>query len=134
MANPTCTVSSFLSGTACFNNFTFSERASLWIYYAAQELEALGGTDYRDELGSGGTLQAAAVCFKNLTGNPFVAPSPYYLLIAANNAETAGASPVTSVSDLAIAIECNKNFTEADKAAQMLYLSCELGTHKDYPQ
>jgi len=129
MATPVCTVSSFIAGTPCYQNFNSHQRASIWIYYAAAELEAIGGTDYRDELGSGGQLESDSTCFKNLPGNPFVSPSIYYLLIGLNNAVAAGASVADTNSDLASAIACNQNFPEADLAAQMLLLTCLLGAH-----
>ena len=132
MANPTCTRDSFVAGTACFKNFNFQERASILIYLNAIELAELGGTDYT--LGSGGTLEDAAQCLVNLAGNPFVSPSVYYLLVAANNATAAGATIPATQAAYAEAIACNKLFSMADLAAQMLHLACSLGVHKTFPQ
>jgi hypothetical protein len=126
---PTCTKAAFIAGTACYRNFSAQERASIQIYFNALELEAIGGTDYRDGLGSGGTLENAAICYRDFVDNIFQAPTPYALLVAYNNAVAAGASPADTVSALATAIACNKNFPEADLAAQQLQLLCELGQH-----
>ena len=124
---PTCTRDSFAANSACYRNFSFQMRASIQIYYNSLELAAVGGTSYT--LGSGGTLEAAARCLTGLTGNPFVAPSVYYLEIHYNNAVAAGASPASTPATLATAIACNANFSEADLAAQMLHLTCSLGKH-----
>lgn len=132
MANPTCTRATFVSGSPCYKNFNFQERASILIYYNSLELAALGGTSYT--LGSGGTLEAAAQCLVNLAANPFVSPSVYYLLVAYNNAVSAGAVPASTQSALATAIACNKLFSSADLAAQMLHLACSLGRHAAFPQ
>lgn len=134
MANPTCTVASFTAGAACFKPYGAAQRQSILVYYLTQELAANGGTDYTAQLGSGGTLEAAALCFRNLPWES-CPPSVYELLIAYNNAISAGASAAAAGSDaLEVAIQCNKNFPEADKSAQILFLYCSLGRHADYPQ
>jgi len=134
LANPTCSVDSLIAGAACFKIYGTSERQSIQIYYNAAELAANGGTNYNAQLGSGGTLEAAATCYKNLT-REWCPPNEYDLVLAYNNAVSAGASVGAAGSDtLEIAIQCNKNFQPADKAAQILYLTCLLGRHSDYPQ
>lgn len=132
MANPSCSKALFAAGTACYRNFNAHERASIKIYFNALELAANGGTSYT--LGSGGTLEAAAICYRDFDDNIFQAPTPCALLIAYNNAVSAGAAPASTQALLATAIACNKNFPEADLAAQMLQLECALGRHADYPQ
>lgn len=126
---PTCTRSSLVAGSPCYKNFNRSERASILIYYNALELAEIGGTDYTDELGGSGTLETDSMCLRDLPEQPYTPPTIYELLIAYNNAVAAGATPVTDPSDLAAAIACNKNFPMADKAAQMLWLLCQLGHH-----
>ena len=126
---PTCTKAAFTAGTACYRNFSAQERASIQIYFNALELAAVGGTDYTAELGSGGQLEADSICYRDFVDNIFQAPTPYALLVAYNNAVAAGATPAATVPLLAAAIACNKNFPEADLAAQQLQLLCKLGKH-----
>jgi len=133
MANPVCTVASLSSGAVCYKNYEMSERFAIMVYYMAAELAANGGTSYT--IGSGGTLEDASVCYKNLTYQEYCVPSVYMLLIAYNNAVSAGASVAAGGSEeLATAIQCNKNFPPGDHAAQILFLTCALGRHADYPQ
>jgi len=132
VANPECSKALFSAGAACYRNFNARERASIQIYFNSLELAANGGTSYT--LGSGGTLEAASICYRDFDDNTFQAPTPYALLVAYNNAVSAGATPASTVSALATAIACNKNFPEADLAAQQLQLLCALGRHADYPQ
>ena len=135
MANPTCTVDTFVTAARCFKTFDAASRMSLLIYFNALELAAIGRTNYNGQLGNNGTLENDSKCYRNLgDDNPAQVPSPYDLVIASNAATTAGATVPTSTSDLAAAIACNKNFSTADKAAQMLNLACKLGVHKNYPQ
>lgn len=129
---PVCTREELSEAAACFKNFNLSDRASLLIYFNALELAALDGTDYTDELGSGGQLDLDAVCFMALE-NPAHVPSLPFLVISANNATNAGATVPTDTAELATAIQCNKNFTMDHKAAQQLLLACELGYHTGLP-
>ncbi len=133
MAAPVCTVASFTTGIACFKNFALEDRKSILIYLNAIELAAIGGTNYNAQLGSGGTLMTAATCYLNL--NLLTCPPALeYLVIAYNNAVNAGGAPVSTSTALASAIACNKNFTPGQHDAQLLYLACQLGSHKAYPQ
>ena len=133
MAVPVCTVSSLVEAAACYKNFNSEERKSLLIYFNVLELAAIGGTNYSAQLGGGGTLQDAALCYRHLD-NPTCPPSAFKLVLAYNNALSAGAVPATTNDLLAAAIACNVDFSMADKAAQLLFLECSLGTHMDYPQ
>lgn len=135
MAIPICTVDSLATGAACFANYRSNERYAIQIYYNAIELSLLGGPNYVAQMGSGGELESAAVCYMNLPlleANP---PTAYDLLIAYNNAVNVGGAPAAAGSTaLAEAIQCNKNFSPAQHAAQLLFLQCSLGSHADYPQ
>jgi len=126
---PECTIDTFFTGQACFIPFAGSEDLkSILIYLSAVELAAVGGTDYTEELGSGGDLMADATCFLNLDLQTCLPPIPY-LVVAYNNAVAAGGSPVSSRTELATAIACNKNFTPGQHDAQLLWLTCQLGSH-----
>lgn len=126
---PECSRTAFVNGSYCFKNFNRSERASILIYYNAAELVQIGGTNYTNQLGSGQTLSLDSVCLMTLPDNPYCPPTIYDLYIAYNNAVASGASVVSSPSDLATAIACNKNFPLADKNAMILWLTCSLGEH-----
>jgi hypothetical protein len=125
---PECSVDSILTAQACFKNFNSEERKSLLIVFNAFELAAAGGTDYTEQLGSGGTLMDDATCYLNLDLETCPPPLPY-LVFAYNNAVAAGATPPSTTVAQATAIECNKNFTPAQKDAQLAWLACQLGSH-----
>jgi len=130
---PVCTNDSIFTGQACFIPFAGSEDLkSILIYLNAVELAAVGGTNYLDELGSGGALMDDATCFLNLDLQTCLPPIPY-LVIAYNNALNAGGAPVSSRTDLAAVIACNKNFTPGQHDAQLLWLACQLGYHTGLP-
>ena len=131
MSAPVCTVDNFATAITCYKNFTLEQRKAILIYFNSLELAAIGGTSYT--LGSEGTLQEAAKCYKNLN---LQSPHPdlEYLVIAYNNAVNAGATPASTPETLAEAIACNRLFSPADHAAQQLLLTCQLGYHADYPQ
>lgn len=131
MAAPTCSVSSFTTSGACYKNFSLEDRKSILIYFNSLELAAIGGTSYT--LGGGGTLMPAATCYLNLLVESQTPPIPY-LVMAYNNAVNAGAAPATPGSGLEAAIACNSDFSPAQKAAQLILLTCQLGSHKAYPQ
>lgn len=134
MANPSCSRDTFVAASSCLQNFNASERTSLLIYFNALELAAIGGTNYNSGLGSGGTLETAARCLRDLPGLTAPVPTVWDLVVAKNSATSAGASVPSTNLLLATAIQCNVNFPMADKAAQILQLTCQLGRHKSYPQ
>jgi hypothetical protein len=126
---PECTNDTIFTGQACFVPFAGTDDLkSILIYLNAVELAAIGGTNYLEGLGSGGTLMADATCLLNLDLQTCLPPIPY-LVIAYNNAVAAGGSPVSSRTELAEVIACNKNFTPGQKDAQLLWLTCQLGHH-----
>jgi len=136
MANPVCTVASLTAAAACFATLPSNQRYAAKVFYNSRELQALGGTDYTLQLGSGGQLEADAVCYMNLPLLEAQVPTAYDLVIALNNAVNVGAflafPPTSDLFNAAIA--CNKNFSPAQHAAQLLLLQCLLGSHKAYPQ
>lgn len=126
---PLCTPAAFAAGVACFRNFNTRERTAILIYYMVKELAVIGGPDFSEELGPGGTLAQAAACFRTLFDNPYQPPSIYYLYIAQGNALEAGATLATGQAALALAIRCLKNYPAADLNAMLLALTCYLGAH-----
>ncbi len=111
-----------------------AQRLSALIYLNVLELAQIGGTDYRGQLGPGGTLENDSKCYKNLSlDNEAWTPGFPWLVIAAQNVGNAGAAVPTQTA-IVEAIKCNVNFPSADKMAQLLNLQCKLGVHKAYPQ
>lgn len=138
MAAPVCSVAQFTSSTIapCLKLLTHPQRLSALIYFNALELLAIGGTDYTAQLGHAGLLMSDSECFHQQLAfeNTICSPTVPYLVIAYNNATNAGAVPAATPNTITAAIACNVDFTPDQKAAQLLLLTCSLGTHKAYPQ
>lgn len=134
MARPSdtaCTRETFTEDVACLQIFNQNQRKALLIYFNVLELAALGGTDYTDELGSGGELSEDAKC--NVTLLPDQKELAL-LLVNQNNATDAGATVPTSKDALAAAIACLENQDDAMLDAMLLFVQCQLGRHAAYPQ
>lgn len=96
-----------------------------------QELNALGGTNYLDQLGPAGTLNTAATAYKTMGLEQREIAK---LVILADNADSAGATPPSTKDAMATAIVCLKNFTVDDLDRMELLLMCLLGRHAAMPQ
>jgi hypothetical protein len=134
MARPSetaCTRATFTEDVACLKTFNRHQRRALLIYFGALELAALGGEDYTEELGPGGTLATDSACNLTLDENQ---QNLAHLLIAQNNATDAGATVPSTKSDLAEAIACLQDQPPAMLDAMWLTVSCALGRHAAYPQ
>jgi hypothetical protein len=131
VANPTCTRDEFVSKFACYKNLDAQERQALKLYLNVLELAAIGGTDYTAELGPGGDLNADAIEFNRMTSLELELSE---LVVAANNATSAGATVSSDIQELANAIKCLKNFDMRTLANMQLLVDCQLGVHKAYPQ
>lgn len=131
MANPTCDRETLVAGYACYQNLNPKEVQALTVYLKAQELAAIGGEDYTEELGPSGTLNADAAEYKTLL--PWQIDMAM-LTVLTNNAEAAGATISDDIQVIAQEIECLKNFDSKTLDQMNLLLTCQLGVHKDYPQ
>ncbi len=100
------------------------------IYFNVIELAALGGTDYREEMGPSGDLAEDSAC--NLTLDP-TQRELALLLVNKNNADDAGSVPATNTL-LAEAIACLSNQPPAMLESMLLTVQCQLGRHAAYPQ
>lgn len=140
MSAPVCTVAQFTSSTiaASLGAMSRPQRLAAVIYFNALELTAIGGTNYSSNLGTSGSLMAAAKCIhQQLVEQGLITiqyPSIAQGVIAYNNAVNAGGAPASDVNLLSAAIVCLVNFTDAQKMAQYILLQCALGSHKAYPQ
>ncbi len=131
MANPTCTRATLISGGACFNKTVFSsqQQAALRVYFDLLQLAANGGTDY-----------SAAIATLNLDATNLACgmqPDNFdtsELVIAYNNAVSAGATVPTARADLGAAIKCLENYDSFQLKQMQLLLYCKLGRGADYPQ
>ncbi len=133
MARPSelaCTLANLTEGPACFKNYTSHQRHALMVYFMVLELAALGGTDYRLQIGPDGTLADNSACLDTLDqGKKDLA----LLLIYQQNADDAGAT-IPDAADLGEAIKCLENRTPGMLKAMALNLTCALGRHSVYPQ
>ena len=130
MANPTCTTATINAtqyGRLAINPI---QQKALLIYAKVLELAAIGGTDYILELT--GDLLTDTVAPPNTTdgiraGN---------VAIAFANAASAGASVPTTLSDkLAVCKGLLHVPGGCDRLDQIdMYLNCQLGRGKTYPQ
>ena len=143
MANPTCTTASL--NLPCFDDTLLSPflRKCFLIYFKSAELAKLGGTNYMTLFtnpAAGGLVEDTVafadekVSIDNI-GKRYV--GTWEVAIAFNNATAAGFSAGTGAALNATAmtqIKCLMNCNEALLDRMNLFLECQLGVHKAYPQ
>lgn len=110
--------------------FTERQFNAAAIYFMVLELAANGGTDYSATMTTDLVEDAIA-----LTGRMDASQKRQALLnILANNAESAGATVPTTLSEINDATGCCFQAQTVDFESIMLLLLCKLGRHADYPQ
>lgn len=139
MANPTCTVANL--NVACFRGYVLDQqrRKALMVYLMAAELNAIGGTNYLTGLispASGGLLgdTNALVDFKvskDDIGERTI--GTFELAIQLRNAEAAGVESAT-IQVRMDQTKCLLNVNPDMLTRMILFLTCQLGVHKSYPQ
>ena len=134
MANPVCTNSTL--NLACFKGQLLSRKArqAFRIWYMANELARLGGTDYRLVLstGTGSLLDAATQQFDKYSMDDMDAA---LTAIMFNNAIASGASVSSSPNTTVPNIRHLVNNVDSNTATKMeILLACQLGVHKTRPQ
>ena len=141
MANPTCTVASVLTNFPCFTVLNEKQQLAFIIWYAANELKAIGGTDYTNDLtgSDAGSLLTGEAAYLQIVQDGYVefAPTPIMVAIFYNNAINAGAtvSSVVNTTVQRVKYLCNPSGATMPQMKRMLYaLLCQLGSHKSYPQ
>ena len=133
MARPSttaCLRATFMDNVACLARYDSHQRKALMIYFNVLELAALGGTDYRNELGPAGSLAIAAACNDTLDTHQ---QELALLWIAQNNADDAGAT-IPTAALLPEAIKCLENQTPGMLDSMLLTVQCLLGRHAAWPQ
>lgn len=132
MSNPVCTRTSLSEANPGFGGMGFTERQfnAAAIYFMVLELASNGGTDYTATMTTDLIEDAQA-----LTGRMDASQKRQALLnILANNAESAGATVPTTLSEINEATACCFQSETVDFESIMLLLLCKLGRHADYPQ
>ena len=105
------------------------QQMAMRIYFEASQLKAIGGTDYTSALST--TLVTDSDCLKTLYPGERDAVR---LVIEENNANSAGAALSTSINTLMTAIACLQNVDANTMEVMEIYLRCQLGQAKAYPQ
>jgi hypothetical protein len=136
MSNPTCSISSLIESFPQFagNELSDKQRAALKVLYKANELAAIGGTNYTANFfGSGASslLNASNAIFNRASDDQL---SIAQLAIAYKNAVASGASVSASPSVFASQIAQLMNANDDDLKKFNIFLDCALGVHKSYPQ
>lgn len=133
---PTCTsISALIGAQPCFAGTTLNarERKSLLIWFRANELAAVGGTNYTTTLAS--TLISDATTF---AGNAYDSINTWMdgsefntaqLVIEKNNAVAAGATISSNINTLMASIAPLSKATQWQLDAALLMLMCKLGKH-----
>jgi len=131
MANPSCVRSTLISGAACLNKTLLSEHQqnARRVYFDLLQLAAILGTDYSSAIGTLNTDSNTLTC--GFQPDNFASAE---LVIAANNATSAGATVPSTKAALAAAVKCLEDYTPAQLKAMKLLLYCKLGRAKNYTQ
>lgn len=131
MAGPFCSTTT-LTSFPQFSGNVINEKQWLAfkIWYAANELSVIGGPDYTNLL-STTLIRDANTLFQNFNGDQLKNAE---LVMALDNAAAAGAnvSPLDNTTIQNVACLVNADMVDLQKV--MLFLTCRLGYHADYPQ
>lgn len=139
MANPTCTVASL--NISCFDGIILNQfqRKALMVFFKAQELKFIGGNDYTSVLTSPaatgllGATNAFADFKVSLDEIGRRTIGQFELAIAQNTAIAAGLATATIQARMQ-SIKCLINVPEMFLDRMIIFLDCQLGVHKSYPQ
>ena len=128
MPAPICTAASLMSGTACFRG-TREGNLRKRVYAKAVQLKAIGGTDYTSGLST--TLVSAVSCLIPLYPDQ---RDSIRTVIEYNKASNAGATISSNPSTVAASTECLKSVPSNTLEVMEIFLDCQLGRGKAYPQ
>lgn len=134
MARPSetaCTLATMVAETACFKILSLHEQQTLMVYLKVLELEALGGTDYTEEMGPSGELNLDAVAYDTMDR---FTRNLARLWIQKDNAVSSGATVSEDIQVIKEAIKCLVNFDQNVLDKMDLLLTCQLGRHAAMPQ
>ena len=133
MANPVCTRASLVEAVPCLRDkLTPRQRKLAQIYFMANELAAIGGTNYLSGMSTGKSTPAIlsdSVAFRTLNiAEVETADIQIDYLNASNN----GGSPAANTSDILADVACLQAYDNLDSI--YILLKCALGRHAAYPQ
>lgn len=128
---PTCTRATLISGGACYKGPRLSthDQQTRLVYFKVLQLQAIGGVDYR-------AIINALFVDANTLACGFL-PADFdasQVVIAVNNATSAGATIPSTSAAIADAVKCYEKFDNYDLRQANLLLDCLIGRGKTYPQ
>jgi len=108
----------------------------------ASELKAIGGNDYTGHLttpGAGSLLDGATQLLGKTSDDDVgsvegTGIGTFELAIYLNNAESAGANIAPDIATMMQYIKCLDNVDDITLQRMMIFLLCQLGRPKSYPQ
>lgn len=141
MSNPVCTLGAL--NNSCFTDDVVDPhiRKAMLIYYNAFELNALGGTNYLNNLtgSAAGGLVGDTNAFadfkvgRDRIGERVIGTFEIATAFRNANAASGGTAPSVGLA-LMQNIACLRNVNESMMDRMILFLTCNLGVHKTYPQ
>lgn len=140
MSNPTCTKASL--NIFCFRGYNLDpkRRLALLVFFKASELALIGGTDYRNLLTSGapgGLIGDTMALMDEKTSKDDIGYreviGTFELAIARNTAVAAGLADAT-IQQRMVSIQCLLNVNTDMLRRMVVFLDCQLGVHKSFPQ
>lgn len=139
MANPVCTKASL--NIACFDGTVLSLLHRKWfmVLFKVTQLALIGGTDYRNLLTSGapgGLIGDTTALMDEKASLDEIGRrhiGQYELAVAYNTALAAGMAAQTNA-QIMQSVKCLMNTRESMLDRMIVFLDCQLGVHKAYPQ
>lgn len=139
MSNPVCSIASL--NLACFRGQVINQhqRKALMVFFKASELNAIGGTNYLNGLispAAGGLIGDTVALFDEKSSKDNIGcrhVGTFELAVARNTAVAAGVADA-NIQIRMQSIKCLYNVGENMLERMILFLDCQLGVHKQYPQ
>jgi hypothetical protein len=141
MATPICTRAAL--NLACFKGFNLStfQRKCLLVWFKASELKGIGGTDYTAVLTGakpGGLIYDTTQFADEKVSKDDIGYcshiGTWQLAVARNSAVASGGDVDAGIRTRMQQIKCLYNVNEDMIDRMLLFLECQLGVHKAYPQ
>ena len=139
MANPTCTIANLNVACFCGTVLTQQQRKALMVFFKASELKQIGGTDYTAVLTSSASTgllgDTNALIDRKVSldkiGQRVI--GLFELAVAQNTAVASGIA-AAGIQARMQSIKCLNNVPEPVLDTMIVFLDCQLGVHKTYPQ
>ena len=135
MSNPVCSLASL--NLPCYRGQVLSPQQlkAIQIFLMASELKGIGGTDYTNNLigsAAGGLVGDTVNLFDENVSLDALAT--FDVVIDHNNAVASGGATVVPISTRMQQIKCLLNVNPDLLERMRIFLKCQLGVHKSYPQ